>query len=330
MEISDELYGTTTIEEPILQDLINSRPVQRLRHINQAGALKYTTPHATVTRYEHSIGVMLLLRKLGASLKEQIAGLLHDVPHTAFSHVIDYALEVEGHNYHEQHHRRILEESEIPAILEKHGHDINDYLDVENYPLLEQPAPDLCADRIDYTLRDTQIIRRKDMTHYIKHFAVHEGKIVMTDADKAAQFAQDYLASDKLIWGNPREGAAYDLLASALRQALDTGLISHEDLWKTDDELYAILDRSDDHTIQENLARLTRNLRVEVTEQPADVHDTPKMRYINPHVRTKDTLKRASEHSPQLLRAIREHREWHRGGHHVKILAHATPILDTN
>jgi HD superfamily phosphohydrolase len=32
---------------------------------------------------------MLLVRRLGASLEEQIAALLHDVSHTAFSHVID-------------------------------------------------------------------------------------------------------------------------------------------------------------------------------------------------------------------------------------------------
>ena len=330
MQISDPFYGTVKIHEPVLQELIHSRPVQRLRHINQAGALKYTTPHATVTRYEHSIGVMLLLRRLGADINEQIAGLLHDVPHTAFSHVVDYALDVQGHDYHEQHHERILTESEIPRILEKHGHDINDFLSDERYTLLERPAPDLCADRLDYTLRDTQIIRRKDMTHYVPHIGVHEGRIVMTDADKAAQLAHDYLDSDKLIWANPREGAAYDLLASALRRALHTGLISHEDLWKTDDELFAILDRSRDEEIQKHLRLLTRNLRVEVTQEPSDVHDTPKLRYINPHIKTAQGTIRATEHSQQLLRAIKDHRKWHAGGHHIKILTHATPLLEIN
>ena len=31
----------------------------------------------------------MLLAKKGASLTEQIAGLIHDVSHTVFSHVID-------------------------------------------------------------------------------------------------------------------------------------------------------------------------------------------------------------------------------------------------
>ncbi len=311
MQVRDEIYGEQRIVEPVLQELIKSAAVQRLRYINQAGALKYTTPHATVTRYEHSIGVLILLQRLGASLKEQIAGLLHDVPHTAFSHVVDYALDVQGHDFHEQHHQRILEQSNIPRILEKHGFNIKDFLDVEKYSLLEQPAPALCADRIDYTLRDTQIIRRVDMRKYLDYFTTHNGRVVMTDAQAASAFAKEYMQSDKHIWANPREGAAYNLLANALRQALSTGLISKQDLWMTDDELFAILDRSSDEVIQQNLHLLNRNLEVEVSEEESDFVDQAKMRYINPPVKTAQGVLLASELDEQLLQAIQKHREWH-------------------
>lgn len=330
MEIRDAIHGRQSITEPVLQELINSRLVQRLKHVNQAGALKYTTPHATVTRYEHSIGVLLLLKRLGASLKEQIAGLLHDTPQTAFSHVIDYALEVNGHDYHEQHYKRILQASQVPRILEKHGYDYQEFLNLEQYTLLERPAPDLCADRIDYALRDTQIIRRVDMKHYLEYFTTHNGRVVMTDANKASAFAQEYLNSDKHIWANPREAAAYELLATALRQALKKNLITQQDFWLTDDELYAILDRSQDDIIQQALAQLNRNLRVRTSEKPADFSNKPKLRYINPHVQANDTVTRASEHDQELLNAIREHRHWHNQEQHIRILRHETPILETN
>ena len=101
------------------------------------------------------MGVMLLLHKLGASVEEQVAGLLHDVPHTAFSHVIDFVFRTEKHNFHELHHERVIMGSEIQGILDKHGFDVKRILDEHKFPLLEKDLPDLCADRVDYTLRDS-------------------------------------------------------------------------------------------------------------------------------------------------------------------------------
>ncbi len=64
MNINDRVYGRTIIQEPILIELINSKPIQRLKGINQAGASQYAIEGKTVTRYEHSLGVMILLREL--------------------------------------------------------------------------------------------------------------------------------------------------------------------------------------------------------------------------------------------------------------------------
>ena len=66
------------------------------------------------TRYEHSVGVMLLVRRFGASLDEQIAALLHDVSHTAFSHVIDYVFNDHDHqSYHEEKKEQFISGSDI-------------------------------------------------------------------------------------------------------------------------------------------------------------------------------------------------------------------------
>jgi HD superfamily phosphohydrolase len=64
---------------------------------------------------------MLLVRKLGGSLEEQIAALLHDVSYTAFSHVIDYVLQEKGEDYHEQIFEEVITNSTIPSILDKYG-----------------------------------------------------------------------------------------------------------------------------------------------------------------------------------------------------------------
>lgn len=66
--------------------------MQRLKGISQFRIPDKYYFKDNYSRFEHSIGVMVLLGKLGASQEEQIAGLLHDVSHKAFSHVYDWVV----------------------------------------------------------------------------------------------------------------------------------------------------------------------------------------------------------------------------------------------
>ncbi|KAG2387733.1 hypothetical protein C9374_001327 [Naegleria lovaniensis] len=83
--------------------LFTCNAVSRLSKIHQAGAAwLWNVSTWNVTRLEHSIGVMLLIRKLKPlDLEQQLAGLLHDISHTAFSHVIDYMLLNDTDDFHE-------------------------------------------------------------------------------------------------------------------------------------------------------------------------------------------------------------------------------------
>ncbi len=107
MIIYDDIYGEFEVEK-VLEELIFSDPVQRLKGIHQGGASYLVNQKWNETRLDHSIGVMLLIRKLGGSLEEQIAGLLHDVSHTAFSHVIDFVFENKEEDYHEKYIKMLL------------------------------------------------------------------------------------------------------------------------------------------------------------------------------------------------------------------------------
>jgi hypothetical protein len=89
--IDDAIHGSFTIIEPVLVDLLLSKPVERLRHVLQHGitGLLGMTPSPAITRHEHSVGAMLLVRRAGGSIEAQAAALLHDIAHTALSHVVD-------------------------------------------------------------------------------------------------------------------------------------------------------------------------------------------------------------------------------------------------
>ena len=128
MKINDKIYGLEAINEPVLMDLINSKPIQRLKKIQQAGITGHILKDRDYTRYEHSVGVMILLRKKGASLEEQIQGLLHDVAHTAFSHVVDFIFKSKDHTYHEKEYKNVVLNSEMPQIIRSHKLDISSYL----------------------------------------------------------------------------------------------------------------------------------------------------------------------------------------------------------
>ncbi len=82
-KIYDKVYGKEKIKEPVLIELINSDSIQRLKGISQFGMPDEYYHLKTFSRKEHSIGVLILLRRMRANLEEQVAGLLHDVSHTA-------------------------------------------------------------------------------------------------------------------------------------------------------------------------------------------------------------------------------------------------------
>src|SRR3989338_5650431 len=169
MNIKDRVYGNVEISEPVLLEIINSPTLQRLKDIDQAG---YFEPHFSGTRhsrFEHSVGVCSLLKNYGAPIEEQIAGLIHDVSHSAFSHCIDYVLDVgseKEHNHQDNVFDEFVRKSEIPEILKKYNLDLDYILDDQNFPLKEKDLPDLCADRIDYSLRTATVFKEIENGKY--------------------------------------------------------------------------------------------------------------------------------------------------------------------
>lgn len=90
MQINDKIYGTFEITDPLAKEIIKTKAMQRLKGICQYTTLCFIYPECDTTRFEHCLGVYFLLKKLNAPYEEQIAGLIHDIAHTAYSHLIDF------------------------------------------------------------------------------------------------------------------------------------------------------------------------------------------------------------------------------------------------
>ncbi len=193
MQYDDPIYGRFTINEPVLQDCIHSQAVQRLHGVLQHGITGLIGLTQPITRFEHSVGAMLVVRQLGGTLPEQIAALLHDVSHTAFSHVIDHVLgSPKEQSYHDEMKEAYMITTDLPAILARHVYDWTNFVDEEAFPLLEQPAPRLCADRIDYFLRDCiglGLATQADVDRAVGSLLVANGRIALDDLTLPAGLA---------------------------------------------------------------------------------------------------------------------------------------------
>ncbi len=321
MKIQDKVYGSFELSEPVLIDLIKSKPLQRIKGVNQAGT-QLVKPHKKITRYEHCVGVMLLLKKYGASLDEQIAGLLHDVPHTAFSHAIDFAVgDNEGQTFHEDFKEKIVLNSEIPRILEKYNISVSTVLNEDNFSLLEQPLPALCADRIDYFLRDFEndFGHTDDIDYLLNHIIIHDDKFVMDGRGAAAQFANLFMKMCLESWTDPPTIAAFNLLASAVRKALDTGQVTESDLFLTDREFLKKLKDTKDPEILKFINLLTPKLSISLSDKDYDFHSWGKPRYVDPPIYSNGRLTTLSALDKDYVKKIVNFKKKVLNGYKIKV-----------
>ncbi|MBY8912055.1 HD domain-containing protein [Bacillus sp. YC2] len=324
MKIIDNIYGDYLIDG-ILEELIFSNPVQRLKGVYQGGASYFVNEKWNVTRYEHSIGVMLLIKKLGGSLEEQIAGLLHDVSHTAFSHVIDFVFENKNEDYHENIYHQIITDSEIPRILSKYGYDYKNILsDNSHWNLLEQPAPELCVDRIDYTLRDMyryENITIEEVDIFLDNLMVKEGKIHLKDIKTAEWFVRTYYKEVIDFFMNPLNIYGYDFLAKTLKIALDKKIININTLLGTDEEVMDLLRSSSDIDVKKLLNRIHRNVIVKEDKIGYHLHRKNKVRLIDPSVFYDDKLIPSSALSIEIKKMNENAKRKAEEGMYVKIIS---------
>ncbi|HLL60143.1 MAG TPA: HD domain-containing protein, partial [Candidatus Nitrosocosmicus sp.] len=223
MIIEDRIYGRIEIKDKLIIDLINSKPLQRLKNISQDGATHFIQPIRNVTRYEHSIGAWYLSKLYDRPVEEQIATLLHDTPHTAFSHVIDFVMENEKHEFHDAFTKEIIMNSEIPTILKKHNIELEKVLHKESFPLLDNELPDISFDRWDYFMRDghsVEMLPKQLIDLFLGSIKEKNQVFYFADVSIASVFSILFMNFSRLIWLDPISHGSFFLLSSALKIAL--------------------------------------------------------------------------------------------------------------
>jgi HD superfamily phosphohydrolase len=295
MKIQDSVYGEFEVNEPVLIDLVNSKAVQRLQGISQGGLPERYCTQPVFTRYEHSIGVMLLLRKLGAEIEEQIAGLLHDISHTAFSHLVDWVVgDPNNQSHQDEQYRKVFLNSDVPEILEKHGFIAKDFEDIDSFGLLERESPDLCADRIDYSLRSLVSYGGKKLAdEIVKHFTVKEGLIVFDSVSAAYSFSHEFSYLQRYSWSQDSHSSRFSVFATVLKRALELGILNMDDFLESDENVLLKIESSHDLEIVKGLEILKSKIGIRYVSNGIELKG--KFRFVDPKIFINGYLKRLSD-----------------------------------
>jgi hypothetical protein len=217
--------------------------------------------------------------------------------------VIDYVFD--GHNtqgYHEEKKLEYVSGTDIPATLEKHSYNWLDFMDEENFTLLEQDLPHLCADRLDYFLRDARdldLATDAEVAAALSHLRTLDGRVVSDDLDSARWLGYTFIDADKASWANFREVGLYELAARAIRRGLEIGVLDEADIWGTDQPAWEKLQASSDPQLQYHLQRVHADTRFEWDEQTPEFRVSTKLRSIDPDVLVNGTVKPLSTLDPE-------------------------------
>lgn len=315
--LSDEIYGKAAIKEPVLLELLESPSILRLKGISQYGVPNKYYHFKNYSRYEHSVGVMLLLRGLGVTLEEQVAGLLHDVSVLAFSHIADWVFSrgdrgVE--NLHDSIHRDFIERTEIPGILERFGFSIERIMDEGNFPFLERKIPDLCADRVDYALREFKYwLDPKLVSRSIKNLVNFNGEIVFFDCDVAFDFATNFLKLQTNHWGSYEAIVRYYLFSEALKIALREGVVLERDFYRDEEAVLSKIERRQHEEIESMLALLKKK-EIKDFGSKSGRRVVKKFRYVDPKVIIDGRPIRLSILVPRFRKIVERRRKINREG----------------
>lgn len=282
---TDRVYGRVEIDDPGLLALVRCPTYRRLKGVRQAGPSALAFPFKRVTRYEHSLGVFELLRRLGAGRKEQVAGLLHDISHTAFSHAIDFVIESEEQAHHEEIKHLFLGREDLAAAIEGCGFRAADFLDDSAFPLLERPIPWLCADRLDYFFRDglaCGLCRPDQVRSMLDSLVVVDGTIAFGDEAMALEARRLFAIMNRDWWASDTEAYIYNEFGRMLRQAIDEGAINFDDLLTEDEPVLAKIRANGSSAVMARLRDVEHFDPSRLVGYVAAI--TPKNRWLDPPV----------------------------------------------
>lgn len=302
--VINTIWGQEVVKHPLIEKLLNSDIMKRLQNVDQSGPCRYFGYAPAYSRYEHCVGVWALLRRFNVDFPEEVAGLLHDASHTAFSHLADhlFAVPQTEHSYQDTIHLWFLRQMKLGNVLDPYQLAL-EQMDVDQpaYQALEQPLPDLCADRIEYNLHTGllfKLITKEEVQEILKSLRFEQGKWFFTNIDAAKKLASLSLYFTENFWGAAWNYVFNHYFKKIVQRAIELGRISRDQMhFGTDNQIMDILMKIEDNYIRKRLyaCRCIHQSFKIVDDQSYTLDFQPKFRGVDPWVRKGETLYRLTE-----------------------------------
>ena len=242
---------------PLEVRLVDTPAYQRLRWIRQLGPTNLVYPGANHTRHEHCMGTCHVVGRIADSIGldshdkqlASVAGLLHDLGHSPFSHLGD---EVAGLEDHVIRTTKLVSDTEISDILSEEGIDSKEINEIIQgaHKLGPLVSGDLDGDRLDYLVRDahyTGVSTGVDAGRLIttmamvdENLVVHQGGLPAVEALLTARFAMY-----PTVYFHSFVRGAELMLARAANSAISSNKFTYDDFTTfTDHQFLSELDRA--------------------------------------------------------------------------------------
>lgn len=231
---------------PFLAECAAAPCVQRLKGVGMNCGCEYTSfPRFSglrpYSRYDHSLGVALIVWHFTGDQKQAIAGLLHDVATPVFAHVVDFLRgDYLAQESTEDGTTAIIAASEtLKACLRAQGLTTGDVCDYHRYPIADNDSPRLSADRLEYTLGNCLnygIRTEAQVRAFYEDLTVGVGEDGLDElAFRTTALARDFTAAALVcseIYVSDEDRYAMQMLSELLRFALTRGVLKEPDLYR--------------------------------------------------------------------------------------------------
>lgn len=239
-----------------LREFVATPPMKRLKSVGMNCGCEYTrfplfTGIRPYSRFDHSLGVALIVWHFTESMEQTLAGLFHDVTTPVFAHVVDF---LNGDHLRQESTEAGVAEClaaspEIMDLLKRYDLTLEQVSDYHQYPIADNDSPALSADRLEYTMGNLfnyGFVDLRQIRGFYEDLVVgadERGKteLVFRSPDMASLFTRAAL-KNSYVYVAKEDRFAMQALADLLQLALDRGAICREDLWTTEPKMIGRLE----------------------------------------------------------------------------------------